>query len=194
MSETVAAFETAAGNMAAVARSSFPEAVDKALETIVSAFRRGNKLLVFGNGGSAADAQHICAELVGRFAQTRPGLPAIALTSDQSLLTAWANDCGFHSVFERQVQAFGKPGDVAWGISTSGNSPNVVAAVKYARDAGIFTLGLTGDGGGDMAPFCDVLMAVPLRETPRVQEVHIVTYHSICSQVEERLFGNVRSV
>lgn len=188
------AFEVAAANMLAVGQSAYIGEIAKAVDMIVDAFRSGNKLLVFGNGGSAADSQHICAELVGRFARERRGLPAIALTSNQSVLSAWGNDYGFDTVFERQIQALGVPGDVAWGISTSGKSPNVLGAVKAARNAGIRTLGLTGYGGGLMAPYCDVLLAVPVKDTAQVQEVHVVTYHSICRQVEERIFGDGRDL
>lgn len=179
----------AADNMRALANSGFPEEVVRAADLIAEALREGKKLLVFGNGGSAADAEHICAELVGRFLRDRRGLPAIALSSNGAILTAWSNDKGFESVFERQIEALGQPGDVAWGISTSGNSPNVVAAMKAARAAGLRTIGLTGAGGGEVAAYSDVLLAVPVRETPQIQEAHMVTYHSICSMVEQRLFG-----
>ena len=179
----------AADNMRALANSGFPEEIVRAADLIAEALREGKKLLVFGNGGSAADAEHICAELVGRFLRDRRGLPAIALSSNGAILTAWSNDKGFESVFERQIEALGQPGDVAWGISTSGNSPNVVAAMKAARAAGLRTIGLTGAGGGEVAAYSDVLLAVPVRETPQIQEAHMVTYHSICSIVEQRLFG-----
>ena len=178
------ALEQAAENMREVACTGFPALVARAVELITDALQNGNKLLVFGNGGSAADAEHICAELVGRFMLERRGLPAIALTCNGAILTAWGNDKGFDSVFARQIEALGQPGDIAWGISTSGNSRNVVSAMQTARNAGLTTIGLTGEGGGLMAPLCDVLLAVPLRETPQIQEVHVVTYHSICSQVE----------
>ncbi len=181
------ALRHAAENMLAVCDSSYPDGIDRAVDLIATAFQRGNKLLVFGNGGSAADAQHICAELVGRFRLNRRGLPAIALTSNDAILTSWGNDCGFDGIFARQIEAFGKPGDVAWGISTSGNSPNVVAGLMKAREAGLETMGLTGAGGGNIAACCDLLMAVPLRETSDIQEVHLVTYHAICRLVEERL-------
>jgi D-sedoheptulose 7-phosphate isomerase len=159
-----------------------------AVRVLVSAFKAGRKLLVFGNGGSSADAHHICAELVGRFARERRGLPAMALSSDPSILTSLGNDYGFQAVFERQVEAHGQPGDVAWGISTSGNSPNVVRALKLAKGLGLTTIGLTAMDGGEMAEFCDVLMAVPVRNTPRVQEIHLLTYHSICDAVEAQVF------
>ena len=156
---------------------------------LTKTFRDGGKLLVFGNGGSAADAQHICGELVGRFNMERPGLPAIALAGNPALVTAWANDHTFETVFERQIQALGKPGDAAWAISTSGNSPNVVLGCERARRAGLKTIGLTGAGGGKLAGCCDVLLAAPVQGTPRIQEVHLVTYHAICAGVEANLFG-----
>jgi D-sedoheptulose 7-phosphate isomerase len=155
---------------------------------LFQAFSTGKKLLVFGNGGSAADAQHICGELVGRFAFLRKPLPAIALTVDTSFLTAWVNDFEFESVFARQIEAHGKAGDVAWGISTSGNSKNVVIAMQRAQSLGLRTIGLTGKGGGEVAAFADVLLAVPLTVTPEIQEVHMLTYHYICAEIERMLF------
>lgn len=181
-------FREVAATMAAAAESSLPADIERAVDMIDGAFVGGRKLLVFGNGGSSADAQHLVAELVGRFAAVRAPLPAIALTTNQALLTAWSNDHQFDDVFARQVEALGRPGDVALGISTSGNSPNVVNALRCARARGLHTLGLTGAGGGRLAEHCDVLMAVPLTETPRIQEVHLVTYHTMCSVIEERLF------
>jgi D-sedoheptulose 7-phosphate isomerase len=172
-----------------VSEGPFGESVTAAVDLLETAMTGGQKLLVFGNGGSAADAQHLCCELVGRFQATRRALPAIALTTDQALLTAWSNDHGFDHVFARQIEALGQPGDVAFGISTSGNSPNVVNALRRGRALGMRTIGLTGQGGGSLAEHCDVLMAVPLTETPRIQEVHRVTYHAICAALEERLFG-----
>jgi D-sedoheptulose 7-phosphate isomerase len=183
-------FLAAAGHLRRVQESNYPALVDAAVEILHHAFEDGCKLLVFGNGGSSTDAQHIAAELVGRFTtRDRKALPAIALTTNQAILTAWSNDHSFDDVFARQIDALGRPGDVAWGISTSGNSPNVVDALKRARSFGLKTIGLTGQGGGRMAEHCDVLMAVPLTETPRIQEVHVVTYHAICAALEERLFG-----
>jgi D-sedoheptulose 7-phosphate isomerase len=142
---------------------------------------------VFGNGGSAADAQHLTAELVGRFSVARRALPAIALTANQAVITAWSNDYDFADVFARQIDALGAPGDVALGISTSGKSPNVINAMKRARASGLHTIGLTGDGGGSMAGLSDVLLAVPILATPRVQEIHLVTYHAICAELERRI-------
>jgi len=172
----------------AVSESPYEESVSKAVDLLETAITAGHKLLAFGNGGSSADAQHLCAELVGRFQRPRRALPAIALTTNQALLTAWSNDHRFDDVFARQVEALGQPGDVALGISTSGNSPNVINALARARSLGLRTLGLTGSGGR-MAEHCDVLMSVPLAETPRIQEVHLVTYHTLCAALEERLFG-----
>lgn len=169
----------------------YQAAVASAVDRLATAMAGGHTLLAFGNGGSSADAEHLCAELVGRFNLERRALPAIALTTNQALLTAWSNDHRFDDVFARQVDAYGRPGDVALGISTSGNSPNVVNALRRARELGLATLGLTGAGGGAAAAHCDVLMAVPLTETPRIQEVHLVTYHAICTALEDRLFGSV---
>ena len=172
-----------------VSEGPYVEAVTQAVDIIHAAMADGHTLLAFGNGGSAADAQHLCAELVGRFRMERRALPAIALTANQAFLTAWSNDHHFDEVFVRQLEGLGKPGDVAVGISTSGNSPNVVSGMRRARQLGLRTVGLTGSGGGRMAEHCDVLMAVPLSETPRIQEVHLVTYHTICAELERRLFS-----
>jgi D-sedoheptulose 7-phosphate isomerase len=178
-----------ADNLRTISEGSYPESVERALELLHEAFRAGRTLLVFGNGGSSADAQHICAELVGRFLLDRRPLPAIALTTNQALLTAWSNDCRFDDIFARQIEGLGRPGDVAWGISTSGDSANVVHGLQRARERGLKTIGLTGSGGGRVAEYCDVVMAVPLLETPRIQEVHLVTFHAICGALEQRLFG-----
>jgi D-sedoheptulose 7-phosphate isomerase len=183
-------FEESAANLLAACTDSYLAAIPAAVDTIVGAFETGGKLLVFGNGGSCADAEHICGELVGRFLRERRGLPALALASNPAILTAIGNDYGFEAVFERQIQALGRVGDVAWGISTSGDSENVVRGLRCARELGLKTVGLTGCGGGKSAQWCDVLMAVALAETPRVQEVHQVTYHIICDAIETRLFGN----
>ena len=189
MTEFADVFRQVAGNMAGVADSPYVEAVGRATDLVYDAFTGGQKLLVFGNGGSSADAQHLAAELVGRFARERKPLPAIALTTNQAILTAWSNDYSFEDVFARQVEALGQRGDIAWGISTSGTSANVVNALRRARDRGLRTIGMTGRSGGTMAEFCDVLLAVPLDETARIQEVHLVTYHTICAALERRLFG-----
>jgi D-sedoheptulose 7-phosphate isomerase len=185
-------FASLLGDMAAslsqIASSNYGIEVERAASLLVAAFQAGHQLLVFGNGGSSADAQHICGEMVGRFLKRRRALPAIALTANQAVLTAWANDCSYDEIFSRQIEAHGNPGDVAWGISTSGTSANVVAGLQTARTRGLKTIALTGKGGGRMAEWADVLLAVPLVETPRIQEIHLITYHSICAAVERTLF------
>lgn len=180
-------FREVADNMSRVADSAYVERVAATIDLLDDAFRSGHKLLVFGNGGSAADAQHLAAELVGRFAEDRRALPAIALTTNQAVLTAWSNDYSFEDVFARQVEALGLPGDVALGISTSGRSANVVNAMRRARELGLRTIGLTGERGGPIADVADILLAVPLDETARIQEVHLVTYHAICAALEKRI-------
>jgi len=177
-------FRTAAENMLMVAGDSYVADVQRAVEMLSACFTTGGKLLVFGNGGSSADAQHICGELVGRFMRDRQALPAVALSANQAVLTAWSNDYSFATVYSRQVEALGRSGDVAWGISTSGNSENVVEALRVSHERGLHTIGLTGKGGGRMAKWCEVLMAAPLTETPRIQEIHLVSYHAICAAVE----------
>jgi D-sedoheptulose 7-phosphate isomerase len=158
-------------------------------ETITQAFQDGHKLLIAGNGGSAADAQHIAGEFLSRFNFDRNPLPAIALTTDSSVLTAIGNDYGFDRTFERQVRGLGKPGDVFIAISTSGRSPNVIAALKAAREVGLTTIGFTGSGAnGVMQPLCDHCLAAPSAETPLIQQIHIVAAHAICGLVESSLF------
>jgi D-sedoheptulose 7-phosphate isomerase len=159
------------------------------IDVIVAAFRNGNKLLLFGNGGSAADAQHIAAEFTNRFRIERPPLPALALTTDTSALTAIANDYDFAQVFVKQLQALGKAGDVAMAISTSGNSPNVLAAVETCKKMKITTVGLTGGNGGKMVGKVDYLLCVAAsRDTARIQETHILIDHVICEMVDQKLF------
>jgi D-sedoheptulose 7-phosphate isomerase len=184
----VAAFESSARSLQSICATSYPSQISRAVDLLVERLSAGNKLLVCGNGGSAADAMHICGELVGRFFKERRALPAIALNTDPAILTAWSNDYSYDTVFSRQVEALALAGDVVWGISTSGNSKNVVAALKTARERGASTIALTGQGGGAMAAHADVLLAVPLTTTPRIQEVHSVTYHIICEAVEAELF------
>jgi D-sedoheptulose 7-phosphate isomerase len=149
--------------------------------------RAGGKILTFGNGGSAADAQHLAGELVGRFLRDRGALSAIALTTDASVTTAIANDTGYDAVFRRQVEAHGRAGDVAVGITTSGRSPNVVQALQLARERGLVTVGLTGGGGGRLAGAVDYLIDVPHKETARIQEVHVMVVHILCQIVEEEM-------
>jgi D-sedoheptulose 7-phosphate isomerase len=165
--------------------------IGKVCGAIVSAFQQGNKLLLFGNGGSAADAQHIAADFVGRFAFNRAALAAIALGVNGSSLTAIGNDYGFERVFARQVEALGRAGDVAVGISTSGNSPNVLQGLATAKKKGLLTVALTGKGGGELKGFesVDSCICAPADETPRIQECHILIGHVICEIVERELFG-----
>ncbi len=159
----------------------------RAVEVIGEALANGQALLVFGNGGSAADAQHFAAEFVGRFARDRRAVPALALTTDTSALTAIANDYGFERVFARQIEAFGAPGDVAVAISTSGTSPNVVEGLKMAAERGMTTVALTGRDGGEVGALADIHLNVPHEVTARVQEAHIVLLHVICELVEAGL-------
>jgi len=155
-------------------------------ETVVDALAAGGKVLIFGNGGSAADSQHIAAELVSRFRRERGALPAIALTTDTSILTAIANDYSFEDVFARQVEALGRPGDVILAISTSGNSPNVLKAVRRAAELGMKTIGFTGDDGGKLRQCVDLCFRVPSFATPHIQEVHIAAGHAVCEVAESR--------
>ncbi len=164
------------------------ENIKRAVEVVSQALKRGNKLLVFGNGGSAADAQHLAGEMINRFRRERAPLPAIALTTDTSVLTAIANDYDFKQVFVKQIEALGQPGDVALGISTSGRSENVCLALKKARALGLFGIGLGGGDGGRLAEVADLTILVPSQETPRIQEAHIFFIHLLCELVEEVLF------
>jgi D-sedoheptulose 7-phosphate isomerase len=157
-------------------------------EVLIKALREGNKALLFGNGGSAADAQHIAAEFVGRFAFDRPALPALALSVNTSCVTAIGNDYGFDRVFSRQIEAIALPGDVAIGITTSGNSPNVLKAMTAARKIRVHTVGLTGRNGGKLKKCVDYCICVPSDETPRIQECHILVGHIISELVEHELF------
>lgn len=161
--------------------------IEEAVARIVAALGAGRPLLVCGNGGSAADAQHITGELVGRFLKERRALKAICLSSNAAVLTAWANDYSYETVFSRQVEAYAEPGGVLLGLSTSGNSTNVVAAFEAARSRGMTTVALTGDGGGKLAPLSDVLLAVPSRFTPLIQQAHLCLYHYLCEEIEARL-------
>ena len=162
-------------------------------EKIIQTYRQGNKVLLFGNGGSAADAQHIAAELVGRFYLERSALPAQALTVDTSSLTAIGNDYDYDLVFVRQIEAFGRPGDVAIGISTSGNSRNVIQGLHAAKRRGMLTVGMTGESGGHVKSEVDYCICVPSRETPRIQESHILVGHILCELVEQALFQKSNS-
>ena len=164
-------------------------AMEGAVTQVAGALAAGRPLLVCGNGGSAADAQHITGELVGRFLKERRALKAICLSSNAAVLTAWANDYSYETVFARQVEAYAEPGGVLLGLSTSGNSANVVAAFAAARQHGMTTIALTGDGGGRLAALSDVLLAVPSRSTPLIQQAHLCLYHYLCEAVEARLAG-----
>ena len=154
---------------------------------IIAALRAGNKLLIVGNGGSAADAQHIAAEIVGRYKQDRPGWAAIALTTDTSALTAIANDYGFEQVFARQVEGLGQRGDVLLALSTSGRSPNILAALRRAREGGLVTIGFTGRTGEALGALCDHLLVAPSDDTPVVQQIHLTVAHGICDQIEQTM-------
>ncbi len=156
----------------------------EAARVIVSVFRAHRRLFIFGNGGSAADAQHIAAEFVNRFESDRPPLPAIALTTDTSILTSVSNDRNFNEVFVQQLKALGEPGDVALGISTSGASPNVILALKWAREHGLHTIGFMGKSETEMDVYCDIAIHVPSLRTPRIQECHIFMGHLLCGLVE----------
>jgi D-sedoheptulose 7-phosphate isomerase len=159
-----------------------------AAKRLATCFAGGHKVLIFGNGGSAADAQHIAAEFVNRFAVERKPLSAVALTTDTSVLTSISNDYSFDEVFSKQIRAFGKKDDIAWGISTSGNSKNVLVAIKTASDIGLYTLGLTGCGGGALGSCCDLALNVDSQATPRIQEAHITAGHILCELVDRILF------
>jgi D-sedoheptulose 7-phosphate isomerase len=169
------------------------EVVARAAALCAASVQAGGKVLLFGNGGSASDAQHIAAELAGRLSRERPALPALALTANTSDLTAIGNDYGFEHVFVRLVQAHGREGDVAIAISTSGNSPNVLAAVKEARERGLTTVGLVGRDGGKLAPLVDCAIVVPSNDTQRIQESHITIGHALCELVDEALFPRSES-
>lgn len=167
---------------------SLSAAIAAAAEACIDCMKRGGKILLAGNGGSAADAQHIAGEFVSRFAFDRPGLPAIALTTDTSILTAIGNDYGYEKLFSRQVQAHGNRGDIFVGYSTSGTSPNILQAFEEARARGLVCVGLTGNRGGPMRELCDFILEVPSADTPKIQEGHLVLGHILCGLVENALF------
>lgn len=166
--------------------------IEEALAMSVAALKRGNKLMFAGNGGSAADAQHWAGELVSRFYFDRPGLPAMALTTDTSILTAIGNDYGYDYVFARQVEALGRKGDVFLAISTSGNSKNILRAIHAARAQGIEVIGFTGESGGAMAELCDVCFRMPSSETPKIQEGHEFIGHLLCGLIEHEMFSDAK--
>ncbi|MEQ1719202.1 MAG: D-sedoheptulose 7-phosphate isomerase [Hyphomicrobium sp.] len=170
------------------ADEAYRETGARVAELFIETLKGGNTLLFAGNGGSAADSQHIAGEFVSRFHYDRPGLPAIALTTDSSILTAIGNDYGYERVFSRQIEAIGRKGDVFIAISTSGNSPNILAGIEAARKKGITVVGMTGRTGGKMKAMCDLCLCVPSDSTPRIQEGHLVSYHFLCGVVEASLF------
>lgn len=164
--------------------------IQSASNQCINAFKNGKKILLAGNGGSAADAQHIAGEFVSRFNFDRPGLPAIALTTDTSILTAIGNDYGYQNLFSRQIQAIANSGDIFIAYSTSGNSLNIINALKEAKKMGVICIGLTGGRGGQMDGLCDILLAMPSMLTPKIQEAHLVVGHIICGIAEEQIFGS----
>jgi len=176
--------QSAATVQSLMADPEIPGQLTAAVGLCCTALRNGGKLLVAGNGGSAADAQHVAGELVGRFLRERRALPAIALTTDTSILTSIGNDYGFAKVFERQVEAHGRPGDVLLAISTSGNSENILRAIAAARRSQMRVIGLTGRGGGGMRALCDVCLCAPSEDTPRIQECHLILEHALCAEIE----------
>ena len=178
---SLAAFERAAQDAAMLA------AARKIAQVIISGLRSGHKLLLVGNGGSAGDAQHIAAEIVGRYKRERPAFPAIALTTDSSALTAIANDYGFEQVFARQIAGLGRRGDILLALSTSGRSPNILAALRVAHEHGLITIGFTGTKGAAMGVACDHLLVAPSDETPVTQQIHLAVAHGICDEVEQAL-------
>jgi D-sedoheptulose 7-phosphate isomerase len=171
-------------------RENLPKLLD-VIKSVSHAFESGNKIFFFGNGGSAADAQHLAAEFVNRYVMDRPPLPAIALTTDTSILTSVSNDLAFDEIFAKQLRALGKEGDVAIGISTSGNSPNVIKAFEVAKEIGMKKVAFTGNNGGVISKMADFSLVVPSTSTPRIQEVHILIGHILCEMVEHYLFFKV---
>ena len=155
----------------------------------IDSLKSGKKILLAGNGGSAADSQHIAGELVSRFAFDRPGLAAIALTTDTSILTAIGNDYGYECLFSRQIQALGEDGDIFIAYSTSGKSPNILKAITEAKDRGIYTIGLTGNRKAEMNDICDIILVVPSSDTPKIQEGHLIIGHILCGIIENKIFG-----
>lgn len=173
---------------AAIEDPEFTRTVSAIADRLCLAFAAGNKVMLAGNGGSAADVQHIAGELLGRFNYDRAPLPAVALTTDSSVMTAIANDYGYAELFERQVRGLGRPGDVLIALSTSGRSPNILRALAAARDAGVAAIGLTGSDDRGMAAHCDICLRAPAAATPLIQQLHLMAGHIICGLVEERLF------
>lgn len=165
------------------------DSIEKITISIIDTLKKGKKLFIFGNGGSAADSQHMAAELIGRFKRDRKPLPAIALTTNISTITSIANDYDYSLVFSRQIDALGEKGDIALGISTSGNSQNVIKAIKKAKEKSLTTIALTGKEGGELAKICQLTLNIPSQDTPRIQEAHITCIHIICELTEKALFN-----
>jgi D-sedoheptulose 7-phosphate isomerase len=163
--------------------------IDKVAKLCIESLKNGNKILLAGNGGSAADAQHFAAELVGRFYLNRPGLAAIALTTDTSIITSIGNDFGYDQIFKKQIEGLGKKGDIFFAISTSGNSENIMQSINVCKDKGITIVGLTGKNGGKMNEVCDINICIPGNITPRIQECHGLIIHIICEIIETEIFG-----
>lgn len=169
---------------------SYLEKVMEAAEVIMVCLGSGHKILLAGNGGSAADAQHFAGEMLGRFLMERNPIPAVALTTDASVMTCIANDYGYEEIFARQIEGMGEQGDVFIAISTSGNSQNLCFAINRAKEKGILTIGMLGKDGGSMKDMCDIAMVVPTDSTPRIQEIHTFTVHILCEEIEKRLFAH----
>lgn len=174
-------------NLKKLKEENYADDLIEVVEVITNSLKNGGKVLIAGNGGSAADSQHISAELIGRFMKERKGLPAVALTTDSSILTCMGNDYGYNSIFKRQIEALGNRGDVFIGISTSGNSENIIEAVYEAKDKGVITIGLLGRDGGKLKSLCDYNITFPYKETARVQEHHMMTYHLMCEFIENNM-------
>lgn len=189
MSDAIRASLQATSKLYVAMSEVLAEPAARAAELLIAALKGGGTLYVCGDGGSAAESQHVAAELVGRFLMNRPALPCVALTTDTSVLTAVANDYDFSRTFERQVEALVKPGDVLWALSTSGNSPNVLKAAVRARQRGAKVLGMTGLGGGKLAELCDLCLSVPADSSPAIQEGHLTLIHILCRLVEEAMFA-----
>ena len=193
MSEAIRASLQATAKLYVAMSEVLAEPAARAAELLIAALKGGGTLYVCGDGGSAAESQHIAGELVGRFLMNRPALPCVALTTDSSILTAVANDYDFSRTFQRQVEALVKPGDVLWALSTSGNSPNVLKAAVLARQRGAKVLGMTGRSGGKLAELCDLCLCVPADSSPAIQEGHLTLIHILCRLVEEAMFAGPES-
>lgn len=180
--------ETLANLMAISKNEKLLSTLEKVSQACIKSLNEGGKILLAGNGGSAADAQHIAGEFVSRFAFDRPGLPAIALTTDTSILTAIGNDYGYEKLFSRQIQAHGRKGDVFLAYTTSGKSPNILKALHEAKSQGVICVGLTGNRGGEICELCDYVLEIPSHDTPRIQEGHAIVGHILCGLVEEAIF------